>query len=207
MNIKDVEFIASFPKVSACPVDGKPEFAFIGRSNVGKSSLINMLCNRKGMAKVSVTPGKTQLLNYFLINQTWYLVDLPGYGYARLSKEKKAGFGKMIKNYLTQRDTLVVAFVLIDVRHELQKIDKEFIDWLGENSVPFCLVYTKADKLGKNQVQSNVMSIRKELLKSWNDLPDQFITSSETKTGREEILSCISTTMASFSEASSVKNL
>lgn len=207
MNIKDVEFIASFPKVSACPVDGKPEFAFIGRSNVGKSSLINMLCNRKGMAKVSVTPGKTQLLNYFLINQTWYLVDLPGYGYARLSKEKKAGFGKMIKNYLTLRETLVVAFVLIDVRHELQKIDKEFIDWLGENSVPFCLVYTKADKLGKNQVQSNVMTIRKELLKTWNDLPDQFITSSETKTGREEILSYISTTMASFAEASSVKNL
>ncbi len=207
MNIKDVEFIASFPKVSACPVDGKPEFAFIGRSNVGKSSLINMICNKKGMAKVSVTPGKTQLLNYFLINQTWYLVDLPGYGYARLSKEKKAGFGKMIKNYLVQRETLVVAFVLIDIRHELQKIDKEFIDWLGENSVPFCLVYTKADKLGKNQVPSNVQSIRKELLKTWNELPDQFITSSETKTGRDEILNCISTTMASFIEASSVKNL
>jgi len=207
MNIKDVEFIASFPKVSACPVDGKPEFAFIGRSNVGKSSLINMICNKKGMAKVSVTPGKTQLLNYFLINQTWYLVDLPGYGYARLSKEKKAGFGKMIKNYLVQRETLVVAFVLIDIRHELQKIDKEFIDWLGENSVPFCLVYTKADKLGKNQVPSNVQSIRKELLKTWNELPDQFITSSETKTGRDEILNCISTTMALFIEASSVKNL
>jgi len=207
MNIKDVEFIASFPKVSACPVDGKPEFAFIGRSNVGKSSLINMICNKKGMAKVSVTPGKTQLLNYFLINQTWYLVDLPGYGYARLSKEKKAGFGKMIKNYLVQRETLVVAFVLIDIRHELQKIDKEFIDWLGENSVPFCLVYTKADKLGKNQVPSNVQSIRKELLKTWNELPDQFITSSETKTGRDEILKCISTTMALFIEASSVKNL
>ena len=207
MNIKDVEFIASFPKVSACPVDGKPEFAFIGRSNVGKSSLINMLCNRKGMAKVSVTPGKTQLLNYFLINQTWYLVDLPGYGYARLSKEKKAGFGKMIKNYLEQRSTLVVAFVLIDVRHELQKIDKEFIDWLGENSVPFCLVYTKADKLGKNQVQSNVLSIRKELLKTWNELPEQFITSSETRTGRDEILSSISTNMASFVGSGAEKNL
>jgi len=207
MNIKDVEFIASFPKVSACPVDGKPEFAFIGRSNVGKSSLINMLCNRKGMAKVSVTPGKTQLLNYFLINQTWYLVDLPGYGYARLSKEKKAGFGKMIKNYLEQRSTLVVAFVLIDVRHELQKIDKEFIDWLGENSVPFCLVYTKADKLGKNQVQSNVLSIRKELLKTWNELPEQFITSSETRTGRDEILSSISANMASFVRSGAEKNL
>jgi GTP-binding protein len=207
MNIKDVEFIASFPKVSACPVDGKPEFAFIGRSNVGKSSLINMLCNRKGMAKVSVTPGKTQLLNYFLINQTWYLVDLPGYGYARLSKEKKAGFGKMIKNYLEQRSTLVVAFVLIDVRHELQKIDKEFIDWLGENSVPFCLVYTKADKLGKNQVQANVLSIRKELLKTWNELPEQFITSSETRTGRDEILSSISTNMAAFVGSGAEKNI
>lgn len=207
MNIKEVEFIASFPKVSVCPVDGKPEFAFIGRSNVGKSSLINMLCNKKGMAKVSVTPGKTQLLNYFMINQTWYLVDLPGYGYARLSKEKKAGFGKMIRDYLVQRETLVVAFVLIDIRHELQKIDKEFIDWLGENSVPFYLVYTKADKLGKNQVQSNVQSIRNELLKTWNELPDQFITSSETKAGRDEILNCISTTMTSFMEASSVKNL
>jgi GTP-binding protein len=207
MNIKDVEFIASFPKVSACPVDGKPEFAFIGRSNVGKSSLINMLCNRKGMAKVSVTPGKTQLLNYFLINQTWYLVDLPGYGYARLSKEKKAGFGKMIKNYLEQRSTLVVAFVLIDVRHELQKIDKEFIDWLGENSVPFCLVYTKADKLGKNQVQTNVLAIRNELLKTWNELPQEFITSSETRTGRDEILSSISTSMASFVESSAEKKI
>jgi len=207
MNIKDVEFIASFPKVSACPVDGKPEFAFIGRSNVGKSSLINMLCNRKGMAKVSVTPGKTQLLNYFLINQTWYLVDLPGYGYARLSKDKRAVFGKMIKNYLLQRDTLVVAFVLIDIRHELQKIDSDCIDWLGENNIPFCIVYTKADKLGKNQVQSNVQAIRKELLKSWNALPDQFITSSETRAGRDEILKYISDTIASSDVPATLNNI
>jgi GTP-binding protein len=191
MNIKEVEFIASFPKVNACPVDGKPEFAFIGRSNVGKSSLINMLCLKKGLAKVSVTPGKTQLLNYFVINGGWYLVDLPGYGYARASKDKKAGFGKMIRDYLTQRLPLVVAFVLIDSRHELQKIDKEFIDWCGENNVPFCIVFTKVDKLGKNQVQSNVQTIRRELLKTWNELPAQFITSSETKEGREDILNFI----------------
>ena len=178
------------------------------KNELGQPYTVSKFKYYVGNIELTDSTGKVYSIdNYFLINQTWYLVDLPGYGYARLSKEKKAGFGKMIKNYLTQRDTLVVAFVLIDVRHELQKIDKEFIDWLGENSVPFCLVYTKADKLGKNQVQSNVMSIRKELLKSWNELPDQFITSSETKTGREEILSCISTTMASFSEASSVKNL
>jgi len=207
MNIKDVEFIASFPKVSVCPDDGIPEFAFIGRSNVGKSSLINMLCNRKGLAKVSVTPGKTQLLNYFKINQSWYLVDLPGYGYARLSKEKKAGFSKMIKNFLTLRERLVVAFVLIDVRHELQKIDKEFINWCGENGVPFSLVFTKSDKLGKNQVQSNVHSIRKELLKTWNELPLQFITSSETREGRDEILNYIATTLNSVAQETSVTKI
>ena len=207
MNIKDVEFIASFPKVSVCPDDGIPEFAFIGRSNVGKSSLINMLCNRKGLAKVSVTPGKTQLLNYFKINQSWYLVDLPGYGYARLSKEKKAGFSKMIKNFLTLRERLVVAFVLIDVRHELQQTDKEFIDWCGENGVPFSLVFTKSDKLGKNQVQSNVQSIRKELLKTWNELPSQFITSSETREGRDEILNYISATLNSVAQETSVNKI
>ncbi|MBL0099590.1 MAG: YihA family ribosome biogenesis GTP-binding protein [Saprospiraceae bacterium] len=195
MNIKEVEFIASFANVGTCPVDGKPEFAFIGRSNVGKSSLINMLTNKKGIAKVSVTPGKTQLLNYFEINGLWYLVDLPGYGYARLSKEKKAGFGKMIKSYLTMRETLVVAFVLIDVRHELQKIDKEFLELCGNSEVPFCLVFTKADKLGKNQVTANVAAIRKGLLQSWNELPPHFITSSETKAGREEILEFIEKTI------------
>ncbi len=201
MNIKEVEFIASFPNVNVCPGDGKPEFAFIGRSNVGKSSLINMLCNKKGLAKVSVTPGKTQLLNFFEINTSWYLVDLPGYGYARLSKEKKAGFSKMIKNYLSQRQTLMLAFILLDARHELQKIDSEFIDWCGENGVPFCLIFTKADKLGKTQVQSNVQSIKKELLKNWNELPRQFITSSETREGREDILHYISTIMNQKQEA------
>lgn len=190
--IKDVAFVASFPKESACPKAQIPEFAFIGRSNVGKSSLINMLTNKKSIAKVSVTPGKTQLINYFSINQaTWHLVDLPGYGYARVSKDKRAGFGKLITSYLANRAQLVLAFVLIDCRHELQNIDKAFLEWCGENQVPFTIVFTKADKLGKNQVQSQVNAILKELLKTWEQLPPHFITSSENKTGREEILQYI----------------
>lgn len=193
MKIKDVTFIASFPKASACPADGKPEFAFIGRSNVGKSSLINMLTNKKGLAKVSVTPGKTQLLNFFEINTSWYLVDLPGYGYARTSKIKQEGFSKMIRTYLTQRTDLYLAFVLIDIRHPLQTIDKEFINWCGENSVPFSIVFTKADKIGKNQIAANVQIINNELLQSWNELPQQFISSAETKDGQKEILDYIST--------------
>ncbi|MBK9737058.1 MAG: YihA family ribosome biogenesis GTP-binding protein [Saprospiraceae bacterium] len=201
MNIKEVEFIASYQKESTCPKDGKLEFAFIGRSNVGKSSLINMLTNKKGLAKVSITPGKTQLINYFSINNNWYLVDLPGYGYARASKDKKIGFQKMIRDYLTQRSTLIIAFILLDCRHELQKIDREFIDWCGLNDVPFALVFTKADKLGKNQVLSNVNNIQKELLKTWNELPEQFITSSETKDGRKEILDFIQSTMISVMES------
>jgi GTP-binding protein len=195
MNIKDVTFIASYQKESACPKDGRPEFAFIGRSNVGKSSLINMLTNKKGLAKVSVTPGKTQLINFFEINQSWYLVDLPGYGYARTSKDTKKGFQKMIRDYMTDRATLVTAFILIDCRHELQKIDKEFIEWCGENEVPFNLVFTKADKLGKNVLQSNISNIKKELLKTWHELPQDFITSSETRDGRDEILNFIDTVM------------
>ncbi len=190
--IKDVEFVASFPKESACPKEKVPEFAFIGRSNVGKSSLINMLTNKKGLAKVSVTPGKTQLINYFSVNQaSWYLVDLPGYGYAKVSKDKKAGFSKLITTYLVNRQQLVLTFILIDCRHELQKIDREFINWCGENQIPFALVFTKADKLGKNQLQSQVNAILKELLKTWEQLPPHFITSSESKTGREDVLQYI----------------
>ncbi len=203
MNITEVEFIASFQNEASCPKASKPEFAFIGRSNVGKSTLINMLTNKKSIAKVSVTPGKTQLLNYFEINNSWFLVDLPGYGYAKLSKEKKAGFQKMIQNYLTDRPTLVCAFILIDSRHDLQKIDKEFIDWSGKMGVPFCLVFTKADKMGKTHLQSNISSINKELLKSWNVLPTQFVTSSETREGREEILKFISKTIASLENTDS----
>jgi GTP-binding protein len=195
MNIKDVAFVASYQKESTCPKDGRPEFAFIGRSNVGKSSLINMLTNKKGLAKVSVTPGKTQLINFFEINQTWYLVDLPGYGYARTSKDTKAGFMKMIETYLKVRTTLFTAFVLIDVRHPLQKKDGEFIEWCGHNEVPFCLVFTKADKLGKLQVQTNVGIILKSLSQTWDTLPTHFITSSETREGRETILGYIDTTL------------
>jgi len=191
MLIKDVSFVASYQKISTCPIDTKPEFAFIGRSNVGKSSLINMLCNKKGLAKVSNTPGKTQLINFFNVNDKWHLVDLPGYGYARLSKDKKKSFQSMITNYLQKRENLVCTFLLIDIRHDLQKIDQEFINWLGESEIPFCMVFTKADKLGKNVVKIHVDKINRELLKEWNTLPHQFITSSETKEGREEILSFI----------------
>lgn len=191
MNIKSVDFVASYPKESACPKDVKPEFAFIGRSNVGKSSLINMLTGRKGMAKVSVTPGKTQLLNFFDINHQWHLVDLPGYGYARTSKDKKAAFSKMIRDYLSKRTQLFLAFVLLDSRHELQKIDQQFLEWCGENNVPFALIFTKADKSSKKEVISNVEAIRSELLKTWHELPPHFITSSETKLGREDILQYI----------------
>lgn len=200
MNIKEVEFLASYQKESACPKGDKPEFAFIGRSNVGKSSLINMLCNKKGLAKVSVTPGKTQLINFFDINNTWFLVDLPGYGYARTSKSKKSGFQIMIEQYLSQRSSMVVAFVLIDCRHPLQKIDGEFIEWCGLNSVPFSIVFTKADKLGKNQLASNINAIKKELLKTWNELPQSFITSSETREGRDDILKYIQQTLQMVKE-------
>jgi len=191
MKIKDVSFVASFTKEAACPSDAKPEFAFIGRSNVGKSSLINTLCNKKGLAKVSVTPGKTQLLNYFEVDNIWYLVDLPGYGYARASKAKKEVFSKMIREYLSKRSTLFCAFVLIDIRHPLQVIDREFLYWCGSHEIPISIVFTKADKLGKNQVQSNVQAIKKELLKFWQALPPYFITSSETREGRDELLGYI----------------
>jgi len=191
MTIKDVEFVASFLKESACPKDGRPEFAFIGRSNVGKSSLINMLTNKKGLAKVSVTPGKTQLLNFFEINNKWYLVDLPGYGYARASKDKKDTFSKMIRGYLEMRTTLYIAFVLIDIRHPLQKIDQEFLEWCGEKSVPYAIIFTKADKLGKKQIHENVKFIVDELLVTWHELPPYFISSSETKQGKDEILAYI----------------
>jgi len=191
MNIRDVEFVSSFKKESDCPKDGRLEFAFIGRSNVGKSSLINMLTNKKGLAKVSVTPGKTQLINFFVINDSWYLVDLPGYGYARTSKDTRQGFKPMIARYLADREKMVCAFVLIDSRHELQKIDREFLEWCGDNQVPFAIVYTKVDKLGKNKAISNIQSINKEILQFYATLPTYFITSSENRTGKEEVLGYI----------------
>lgn len=191
MKVKQAEYIASYPNVSSCPATDKPEFAFIGRSNVGKSSLINMLTNKKGLAKVSVTPGKTQLINFFEINSTWTLVDLPGYGYAKTSKATKSTFSKMIRSYLTERKSLFLAFVLIDIRHTLQKIDQDFINWCGENGVPISIVFTKSDKLPKSKISTHVHTINNELMKFWNELPQQFVSSAESQLGREEILQYI----------------
>jgi len=190
MEINSAEFVASFPKESLCPTDGKAEFAFIGRSNVGKSSLINML-TRKGLAKVSATPGKTQLLNFFLINHTWYLVDLPGYGYARLSKDKRRSLSNMIDGYLLRRQTLALAFVLIDSNLPPMKIDLDFVNGLGEHQVPFALAFTKADRIGKVTLENNIAAFMARLSETWETLPPYFITSAERRTGKEEILDYI----------------
>ena len=191
MEIKKAEFTLSAPKVSMCPKDNKPEYAFIGRSNVGKSSLINMLTNRKGLAKTSATPGKTLLINHFIINDEWYLVDLPGYGFAKRSKKELQKLEQMISGYILQREQLVNVFLLIDVRLEAQKIDQEFIQWLGDSSVPFAIVFTKADKLSATKVNQNVEAYKKVLSETWEELPPIFITSSDKKTGREEVLNYI----------------
>ncbi len=191
MIIKSAEFTLSAPRVSMCPVDDKPEYAFIGRSNVGKSSLINMLCNKKGLAKTSATPGKTLLINHFIINREWYLVDLPGYGFAKRSKSVIHQIEQMIQGYILQREQLVNVFVLIDIRHEQHKIDREFVDWLGESGIPFCIVFTKADKLGPVRARMNAEAWMKQLEDSWEELPPYFITSSEKKEGREELLEYI----------------
>ncbi len=191
MEIKKSEFVLSAPTLSKCPQDNKIEYAFIGRSNVGKSSLINMLCNHKGLAKTSATPGKTLLINHFFINDEWYLVDLPGYGFAKRSKKIKDEIQKMISSYILHRKQLVNVFVLIDVRHEQQKIDREFIDWLGENQVPFTIVFTKADKLNTLKAKANAKKWLEQLKDVWEELPPYFITSSEKRTGREELLDYI----------------
>lgn len=191
MQIKSAEFVKSSPKVNECPDPTIPEYAFIGRSNVGKSSLINHLTSRKKLAKTSSTPGKTQLINHFIINDAWYLVDLPGYGWAQTSKVNKAEWKKMINAYLEERQNLACVFVLVDSRHEPQKIDLEFMEWLGENAIPFSIVFTKADKLGKTQIQSNVANYKKEMRRTWEELPPTFITSSSEKVGGEEILDFI----------------
>lgn len=191
MQIKSAEFVKSSPKVNECPDPTIPEYAFIGRSNVGKSSLINHLTSRKKLAKTSSTPGKTQLINHFIINDAWYLVDLPGYGWAQTSKVNKAEWKKMINAYLEERQNLACVFVLVDSRHEPQKIDLEFMEWLGEHAIPFSIVFTKADKLGKTQIQSNVANYKKEMRRTWEELPPTFITSSSEKVGGEEILDFI----------------
>ena len=185
--IKKAEFVISNTDYRLCPKENLPEYAFIGRSNVGKSSLINALVNNKKLAKTSSTPGKTQLINHFIINDQWFLVDLPGYGYAKTSKTQRALFHEMISNYLLNRSSLVALFVLIDSRHKLQNIDNEFMIFLGESQIPFVIVFTKTDKLGKNILKKNTDNFRKEMLKSWEEIPKIFLTSSETKEGVIEI--------------------
>ena len=192
MNV-NAEFIKSAPKWTECPEPDKPEYAFIGRSNVGKSSLINMLANKKDLAKTSGTPGKTQLLNVFLIDEKWYLMDLPGFGYAKVSKVKRGEFQKMITNYLTQRPNLINTFILIDCRIPPQKIDLEFMQWMGENQIPFSMVFTKIDKISSAALQKALLHYRKEMLKTWESMPQVFTTSATGKIGRLELLNYINT--------------
>ncbi|MBQ4818436.1 ribosome biogenesis GTP-binding protein YihA/YsxC [Aquimarina sp. MMG016] len=191
MKISSAEFVISNSDVAKCPKDKLPEYAFIGRSNVGKSSLINMLADRKSLAKTSGRPGKTQLINHFLINKNWFLVDLPGYGYARVSKSAKKVFQKFITSYFSKRTQLVSAFVLVDSRHEPQKIDLEFMQWLGENQIPFSIIFTKADKLSKNKLPVQINSYIEEMLKYWEEMPNYFITSSSSGLGKDEVLNYI----------------
>lgn len=192
MKINTAEFVISNADVSKCPKDSLPEYAFIGRSNVGKSSLINMITNHKNLAKTSSKPGKTQLINHFKINNNWFLVDLPGYGYAKVSKKTKDTFQQFITDYFEKREQLVSAFVLIDIRLEAQKIDLEFINYLGESEIPFCLIFTKADKIGKTKVKTQITAYKKQLLANdWEELPPFFVSSSLDGTGKEEILQYI----------------
>ena len=189
--IKQASFLISNTDVKRCPSPDKPEYAFIGRSNVGKSSLINMLVGQNSLAKVSVRPGKTQLINHFIIDESWYLVDLPGYGYAKIAISVKEKFQKLISRYILERENLYCLFVLIDIRHDPQKIDVEFITWLGENGIPFALIFTKADKLGKVTAAKNVAAYTQELEKFWEELPQVFVSSSLDGTGKDEIISYI----------------
>ena len=191
MNITSATFRCSSQKLSQCPADNRHEFAFIGRSNVGKSSLINMLTDSPSLAKVSSTPGKTKLINHFLINGNWYLVDLPGYGYARVSKSERREFSKLILDYVLEREQMHFLFVLVDSRLEPQKIDLDFINLLREHGIPFGIVFTKCDKLSSNQAESNIARYRRTLLQSWEELPPMFRTSSEKRQGREAILDFI----------------
>ena len=191
MNVAHAEFVLSNTKVELCPKSKIPEYAFIGRSNVGKSSLINMLCNRKKLAKTSSRPGKTQLINHFLINKQWHLVDLPGYGYARVSKTQKKTFQKFITNYFIKRKELISAFLLIDFRHKPQNLDLEFMSWLGENFIPFSIIFTKSDKLKEKEIKGNTSNYIKRLEEDWEEVPKYFITSSEKRIGKDELLNYI----------------
>ena len=192
MHIKSAKFVISNSEISKCPQSSIPEYAFIGRSNVGKSSLINSLCDKKKLAKTSSRPGKTQLINHFLINENWYLVDLPGYGYARVSKTQKKIFQTFIIKYFKYRSQLVNAFLLVDIRHEPQSIDLKFMEWLGENLIPFSIVFTKADKLNTKSIEKNINDYKsKMLISNWEEIPPIFITSAQNKSGSNEILSYI----------------
>lgn len=200
MLIKTAEFTLSAPVVGMCPKDTKPEYAFIGRSNVGKSSLINMLTNNKKLAKTSSTPGKTLLINHFIINREWYLVDLPGYGFAKRSKSEVQRLDQMIRGYILQREQLVNVFVLVDIRLEPQKIDLEFMQWLGESGIPFSILFTKADKLTKAKARASVEAYEKKLLETWEEMPPYFVTSAENKEGREKVLDYIAQINQSIQE-------
>ena len=189
--VKSARFVISNTDINKCPNDGKPEYAFIGRSNVGKSSLINMVTGHRKLAMTSATPGKTLLINHFIVNDEWYLVDLPGYGYAKRSKSQNEQLEHIISNYVLNREAMTLLFVLIDCRHEPQKIDLEFFQWLGENGVPFSIIFTKADKLTKTALSSNIAAYKKRLLEDWEELPPVFVTSSETGVGREDLLQYI----------------
>ena len=201
MKIKSAEYIISNADARKCPEGNIPEYAFIGRSNVGKSSLINMLTERAALAKTSATPGKTLLINHFLINKEWYIVDLPGYGYAKRSKDSRDKFRKIIEGYILRREQMTNLFVLVDARHDPQKIDLEFMEWLGENGVPFSIVFTKMDKLGKVVGGANVNKYLKKLKESWEELPPYFMTSSEDRRGREELLAYIEEINESLKES------
>lgn len=198
MTIDSAEFVISNTDLSKCPEPNLPEYAFIGRSNVGKSSLINMLCQRKSLAKTSSTPGKTQLINHFLINQNWYLVDLPGYGYAKVSKQERNKWDKFIKQYLFNRKNLLYTFVLIDSRHKPQKVDLDFMQMLGIKRIPFIIVFTKIDKLSSSNWNKNLTTYKKELLKNWEELPPMISTSSANGFGRDEILQTVEKTNELF---------
>lgn len=204
MNINDAKFLISNTELEKCPPPDLPEYAFIGRSNVGKSSLINMLTGRAKLAKTSSTPGKTQLINHFIIDDNWYLVDLPGYGFAKISKSDRDKWQKMTHDYLFKRANLVCTFVLVDIRHSMQKADLAFMELLSENGVPFNLVFTKTDKLNKSQVEGAVKSYLKEMLEVWEETPRYFVTSSESKDGKAELLSAIGEYNQLFTESRTV---
>ncbi|MCR5498668.1 MAG: ribosome biogenesis GTP-binding protein YihA/YsxC [Paludibacteraceae bacterium] len=204
MEVKKAVFVESNSDWNKCPKHQLPEFAFIGRSNVGKSSLINKLTNQKNLAKTSSTPGKTLLINHFLVNDSWYLVDLPGYGFAKIGMEGRAKLDKMIKDYVLHREELFNLFVLIDCRHEPQKNDLEFIEFLGANGVPFSIIFTKADKLSKSKLATSVQAYRDKLLEKWEELPPIFVTSSESGAGKEELLEYIDSIMKMSPDDSSV---